>query len=167
MKRYFTTIGQDSHKVENVKNKPLMLGGVEFESDFSLAANSDGDVVLHAITNAISGATTYNVLGKVADEMCKKGVTDSKEYLKEAMSAMKNIEIEHISISIEALKPKFSPKIELMRENIASLLNISMDRVGITATTGEGLTEFGKGNGIFVTVLLSCCKEEENYIKRI
>ena len=167
MKRYFTTIGQDSHRVEIEKNKPLILGGIEFDADFSLAANSDGDVVLHALTNAVSSATTYNVLGKVADEMCKSGITDSKEYLKEAMSATKDMEIEHVSISIEALKPKLSPKINPMREEIASLLNISTDRIGITATTGEGLTEFGKGNGIFVTVLLSCSKEEKAIISKI
>lgn len=160
MKRFFVTIGQDSHRIESEKNKPLILGGIEFDSDFSLSANSDGDVVLHALTNAISSATTYNVLGKVADEMCKRGITDSSKYLEEAMKKMNGVEIEHVSISIEALKPKFSPKIELMRNKIAELLNITSDRVGITATTGEGLTEFGKGNGIFVTVVLSCSKAD-------
>ena len=156
MRRFFTTIGQDSHRIESQKTKPLMLGGVEFEADYSLSANSDGDVVLHALTNAVSGATTYNVLGKVADKMCKEGITDSKEYLKEALKEMNGIKIEHVSISIEALKPKFSPKIPEMRISIANLLSVSEKSIGITATTGEGLTECGKGNGIFVTVLLSC-----------
>lgn len=156
MRRFFTTIGQDSHRIENQKTKPLMLGGVEFEADYSLSANSDGDVVLHALTNAVSGATTYNVLGKVADKMCKEGITDSKEYLKEALKEMNGIKIEHVSISIEALKPKFTPKIPEMRSSIANLLSVSEKSIGITATTGEGLTECGKGNGIFVTVLLSC-----------
>lgn len=160
MKRFFTTIGQDSHRIESPKTKPLKLGGVEFESDYSLSANSDGDVILHALTNAVSGATTYNVLGKVADQMCKDGITDSREYLKEALKAMSGIKIEHVSISIEALRPKFSPKISAMRSMIANLLYVTEDRIGITATTGEGLTECGKGNGIFVTVLLSCSKEE-------
>lgn len=156
MRRFFTTIGQDSHRIESQKTKPLMLGGVEFEADYSLSANSDGDVVLHALTNAVSGATTYNVLGKVADKMCKEGITDSKEYLKEALKEMNGIKIEHVSISIEALKPKFTPKIPEMRSSIANLLSVSEKSIGITATTGEGLTECGKGNGIFVTVLLSC-----------
>lgn len=160
MKVFFTTIGQDSHRIESPKTKPLMLGGVEFEADYSLSANSDGDVVLHALTNAVSGATTYNVLGKVADKMCKEGITDSREYLKEALTAMGGIKIEHVSISIEALRPKFSPKISAMRSSIANLLHVSDDRIGITATTGEGLTECGKGRGIFVTVLLSCSREE-------
>lgn len=156
MRRFFTTIGQDSHRIESLKTKPLMLGGVKFEADYSLSANSDGDVVLHALTNAVSGATTYNVLGKVADKMCKEGITDSKEYLKEALKAMDGIKIEHVSISIEALKPKFTPKIPEMRRTIANLLSVGEKNIGITATTGEGLTECGKENGIFVTVLLSC-----------
>lgn len=157
---FFTTIGQDSHRIVSSQAKPLILGGVTFKADYSLLANSDGDVVLHALTNAVSGATGYNVLGKPADEMCKQGITDSKAYLDEALKAMDTIKIEHVSISIEALKPKFSPKIGKMRSNIAKLLKTKEDRIGITATTGEGLSAFGKGEGIFVTVLLSCSKEE-------
>ena len=61
-----------------------------------------------------------------------------------------NEKIIHLSISIECKTPKISPKIEDMRKNIARILNVSENSVGITATTGEGLTEFGKGNGISV-----------------
>lgn len=156
-KQYFSTIGEDSHRVSPEKNKPLILGGVEFcDSTFSLEANSDGDVVLHAITNAISGATGVNILGKPADIMCKNGITDSAEYLKEALNYMNNsTKIIHVSISIEALRPKFAPMITDMRKKIAELLNIDPLFVCITATTGEGLTEFGKGNGIFVKVIMS------------
>ncbi len=154
-KIFFTTIGQDSHKVESVKDKPIMLGGIEFEGDFSIQGNSDADVVLHALTNAVSGATAVNVLGKRTDEMCQAGIKDGKEYVKEAMKYMNNIKIIHVSISIEALKPKISPRIQEMRESISELLNIKPDDVGITATTGEGLTEFGKGNGISVFVCLT------------
>ncbi len=115
-----------------------------------MKANSDGDVVLHAITNAISGITCVNILGKIADEMCNiKGIKNSEEYVKEALKYLKE-EIIHISISIECKTPKISPKIEEMRKNIARILNINENCVGITATTGEELTEFGKGNGISV-----------------
>lgn len=66
------SIGQDSHKFDtNNTNKPLILGGVIFEEEQPMSANSDGDVVLHAITNAVSGITCKNVLGDVADKMCK------------------------------------------------------------------------------------------------
>lgn len=67
------SIGQDSHRFnfDDVGKKKLILGGVVFDGEPPMDANSDGDVVLHAITNAISGITCINILGKVADEMCK------------------------------------------------------------------------------------------------
>ena len=142
-------IGQDSHKLNYNTKKRFILGGVEFDEDCSLEGNSDADVVLHAITNAVSGITCKNILGKVADEMCKNGITDSEEYLKEALKYLEN-KILHLSISIECKVPKITLKIEEMRKNIARILNINENCVGITATSGEGLTEFGKGNGISV-----------------
>lgn len=148
-------IGQDSHKIDaQNKEKKLMLGGVEFEEEYSLLGNSDADVILHAITNAISGISCKNVLGKIADEMCQKGITDSEEYVKEALKYLTE-KIVHISITIECLKPKISPKIEEMRKNIGRILNLAQNQVGITATTGEGLTECGKGKGISVFVILT------------
>lgn len=148
-------IGQDSHRIDyNNKEKKLILGGIEFQEDYSLSANSDGDVVLHAITNAVSGITCKNILGKISDDMCKSGITNSEEYLKEALKYLKE-KIVHVSISIECQTPKISPKVEEMRKNIARILQIGENCVGITATTGEGLTEFGKGNGISVFVCLT------------
>ena len=147
-------IGEDSHKFnfESKTEKPLILAGVVFEKEPCLLANSDGDVVLHAITNAISGITGVNILGAVSDSMCQSGIIDSKEYLKKALTYLEGT-ITHISISMECKFPKISPRIEEMRKSIASLLNISERSVGITATSGEELTEFGKGNGIHVF----CC----------
>ena len=142
-------IGQDSHKLKYGNEKKLILGGIEFEEDCYLEGNSDADVVLHAITNAISGITCKNIIGKSADEMCKNCITDSEEYLKEALKYLEN-KIIHLSISIECKVPKITPKIDEMRRNIARMLNIDEKCVGITATSGEGLTEFGKGNGISV-----------------
>lgn len=143
-------IGQDSHRINyDNTDKKLILAGVEFEENFSMLANSDGDVVMHAITNAVSGVTCKNILGKVADDMCKSGITDSEEYLKEALKYLDG-RILHLSISIECKVPKISPKIEEMRKNLARILNIGENCIGITATSGEGLTEAGEGNGINV-----------------
>ena len=122
---------------------------VVFEDGIPLSGNSDADVVLHAITNAISGITCKNIIGKIADDMCKSGITDSEEYLKEALKYLNN-KIIHLSISIECKTPKITPKIEEMRKNISRILDIPENSIGITATSGEGLTEFGKGNGISV-----------------
>lgn len=143
-------IGQDSHRFDiDNKEKNLILGGVIFEGEHPLLGNSDSDVVLHSITNAVSGITTVNILGKVSDDMCQSGITDSEEYLKEALKYLKN-KIVHISVAIECQTPKISPKIPEMRKNIARILGIDENSVGITATSGEGLTDFGKGIGISV-----------------
>lgn len=151
------SIGQDSHKfISSTDDKKLVLGGIVIEGCPGLEGNSDADVVLHAITNAISGISCVNILGKRADELClTQGITDSSVYLREALATLEDKEIYHVSISIEALRPKLSPHIEDMRRSIANLLNIGEKSVGITATTGEGLTEFGKGNGVFCTTILT------------
>ncbi|MBQ8828149.1 MAG: 2-C-methyl-D-erythritol 2,4-cyclodiphosphate synthase [Clostridia bacterium] len=152
------SIGQDSHAFEKEPGKPLILGGVLFkDSSIGLRANSDGDVVLHAITNAISGITGRNILGKIADDICKSGITDSAAYLKVAIKDLSDTpyKINHLSITIECLTPKIAPYISDMKENIAYLLGISASDVGITATTGEGLTQFGQGLGISVFCILT------------
>lgn len=145
-------IGQDSHRFDfNDKVKKLVLGGVVFQDCPPLEGNSDADVVLHSITNAVSGITCVNILGKVSDEMClKHGIKDSSMYLMEALKYLNDSKIVHVSISIEALIPKITPKIPQMRKSIASLLDIPENCIGITATTGEGLTGFGQGKGIQV-----------------
>lgn len=147
-------IGQDSHRFEKEYGKPLILGGVLFPEEQGLSANSDGDVVLHAITNAISGITCRNILGAVADEMCRSGITNSAEYLREALKSLEG-RISHLSVSIECMHPKISPMIPTMRESIAGLLDIQPQQVGITATSGEGLTDCGRGLGISVLCILT------------
>lgn len=152
-------IGQDSHRFDfENKVKKFVLGGVVFDGVTPLDGNSDADVVLHALTNAISGVTCVNILGKISDEMClEQGITDSREYVKEALKYLSDVKVVHVSISIECSYPKITPKIPEMRKVIAELLSIPENSVGITATTGEGLTAFGQGKGIqafcFVTAL--------------
>lgn len=145
-------IGQDSHRFDyNDSKKKLVLGGVMFEGHAPLAGNSDADVVLHSITNAISGVTCVNILGKIADDMCLKlGITDSSVYLREALKYLDDSKIVHLSISIECKTPKITPMIPEMRKSLSKLLEIPENCIGITATTGEGLTDFGKGLGIQV-----------------
>jgi 2-C-methyl-D-erythritol 2,4-cyclodiphosphate synthase len=147
---YITSIGQDSHRFESLDlQKPLMLGGVCIKECPGLKGNSDADVVLHAITNAISGLSGINILGKVSDEIClKQGITDSRVYLSKAIETLRDYRIVHVSVSVEALKPHLAFHIQTIRESIAKLLSLEIKHVGFTATTGEKLTGFGKGEGI-------------------
>jgi len=153
-------IGQDSHRFETKDlTKPLVLGGITIPNEAGLSGNSDADVILHALTNAVSGITTVNILGAKADELClEKGIKDSRIYLEKALEYLKDYEITHVSFSVEALKPKLADYILKIRENIAKTLKIPLDCVAITATTGEGLTDFGKGLGIQVFVVLTAQK---------
>lgn len=143
------SIGQDSHQFFDDESKPLILGGVFINNHKPLKGNSDADVILHALTNAISGITGVNILGEIADDMClRKGITDSKLYVKEAMKYLGNQVIVHVSFSIECQTPRLSPFMEEIRESVSKILSIDDGSIGITATSGEGLTAFGRGLGI-------------------
>lgn len=148
--RFKTGIGQDSHRFLAPDSlKPCVIAGIVFDDTPGLSANSDGDVVFHAICNAISSISGILILGGIADDLClKDGITDSEVYLKEAMETLGEFKVSHVAITLEAKRPKFLPRIVEMRQNIAHVMNLDLDQVGITATSGERLTEFGTGEGI-------------------
>lgn len=150
-------IGQDSHRFDfNDSEKKLILGGIVIKGHAPLKGNSDADVILHAITNAISGVSCVNILGKVSDEMClNQGITDSREYLREAVKTLGESRIVHLSISIECLTPKITPIMPQIRQNLSKLLDLPENCIGITATSGEGLTQFGEGKGIQVFCIVT------------
>ena len=152
-----TGLGLDSHRFyeDPSVEKPLILGGMEFESELSLKGNSDADVVLHAITDAISSITGNTVIGAKADELCQEGITDSREYLKLALSDLGDVSISHVAIALECKQPKIDSIVELMRSSIAELLNIAVTDVGITATSGEGLSDVGRGLGIHCAAVVT------------
>ncbi len=145
-----TGIGQDSHRfVGEEVSKPCVMAGIIFDSCPGFDANSDGDVIFHAICNAISSITGELVLGAIADDLClKDGITDSEVYLGESLKTLGETTITHVAVTVEAKRPKMKMRIDEMRENIARVLKIEKRQVGITATTGEGLTDFGCGTGV-------------------
>lgn len=150
MKKVRTGIGQDSHRFLPPDTvKPCILAGIIFEDAPGFNANSDGDVVLHAICNAISSLTGVLILGGIADDLClKDGITDSEVYLAEAIKTLGQQKVTHVAITIEAKKPKIKPMLLEMRQNIARIMQLDVSQIGITATSGEGLTDFGCGDGV-------------------
>lgn len=144
-----TGIGQDSHRfLPPDSTKPCVIAGVIFDEVPGFNANSDGDIVFHAICNAISSLTGILILGNIADDLClKDGITDSEIYLIEAMKTLGKQKVSHVAVTIEAKKPRFKERLFDMRKNIARVMNLDLSEVGITATTGEGLTDFGCGDG--------------------
>jgi 2-C-methyl-D-erythritol 2,4-cyclodiphosphate synthase len=145
-----TGIGQDSHRfLPPETTKLCILGGVVFDDVPGMQANSDGDVILHTICNAITSLTGEIILGKKADELLiKQGITDSRVYLNEALKTLGSQQITHVAISLEGTRPIFLKKIPLLKESISNAMNLNISQVGLTATTGEGLTDFGLGEGL-------------------
>lgn len=156
-------IGQDSHCFDN--NKPLVFGGVVISEKNGLKANSDGDVILHSLCNALSSAIGGDSLGTWADEMClKKGIKDSKEYLRYIFNKVRHqgYRVGNIAVSVEAKTPRLSlMTIKAIKNKIAQLLAIDISQVGITFTSGEGLTAFGKGKGIQALTIVALKKKDD------
>jgi len=153
-------IGLDSHKFTN-EPKQLILGSVVIPDEKGLEANSDGDVILHSLFNALSQSVGGKSLGFYADPLYKKGIKNSTVYLKIALEILKekNFKINNIGIMLEAKKPHLEKYEELIKEKIAELCNIDSSKVGLTVTSGEELTPFGKGEGIQVFSIVSLKKE--------
>lgn len=155
--KYRTGLGQDSHRfLPEDSTKPCVIAGIQFDDVPGFKANSDGDLVFHALCNAISSVTGVTILGKISDELClKDGITDSSVYLGEALKTLGQQEIVHVAISIEGSRPHFLKKIDEMRASVANALKINSSQVGITATSGEGLTDFGCGDGLQCFVIIT------------
>lgn len=151
---YRVGIGQDSHRFANPPvggNRPLVLGGVVVSKTGGVLGKSDADVILHSLCNSLSSAIGGDSLSTWADKMLKKGVLNSQEYVRAIFKKVKGekYKVRNVSISVEAKKPKITlKKVSLMKKNIAGFLEIKTEQVGITFTSGEGLTSFGKGLGI-------------------
>lgn len=162
---YRSALGQDHHRfVKDDKGKrPLILAGVDIPGP-ALEGNSDADVVFHALCNAISGLSSKNFLGPPADKFCNKGVIDSKEYVIVAIQDLKKLrpgmEFIHLSVSIEGKRPKLWDHIPRMKKSLSELLNVPLQDIGLTATTGEGLTGMGQGDGLACLCLLTIREPE-------
>lgn len=149
-------IGQDSHRfLTSLSSKPCLVGGVIFEETPGLDADSDGDVVLHSLCNAITSITHVPLLGDLCIKMCKKGITDSKAYVKKGMETLHDYKIVHVAFSIEGSRPKFQTRSEEIRQSVADLLDLNISQIGITFTSGDGLSDFGKGLGLMCFCILT------------
>ncbi|MCB1083668.1 MAG: 2-C-methyl-D-erythritol 2,4-cyclodiphosphate synthase [Simkania sp.] len=143
-------IGQDSHRfLPDGADKKCIIAGLVFEDAPGMDADSDGDVVFHAICNAITSLTHVPILGRIAIDLChKQGITDSRVYLEKALATLGGQKIEHIALTIEGKRPKFQKRSLEIRQSVAEVAKLDVDQVGITFTSGDGLTSFGKGEGL-------------------
>lgn len=154
---YRTGIGQCSHRfLPADSSKPCLIGGIIFEGVPGLDSDSDGDVVFHAMCNAITSLSSIPILHGIARDLCRKdGITDSQVFLEKALHTLKPQKIVHISITLEGKRPHFEDHIDEMRAKIAKIVGLQKKQVGITFTSGEGLTDFGCGDGLQCFALIS------------
>lgn len=152
-----TGLGYDVHAF--APDCKLVIGGVEIPHDKGLLGHSDADVLLHAVCDALLGALALGDIGKHfpdTDEKYKNA--DSKELLKKVnqMIQEKGYVLCNMDSTVVAEQPKLSPFIDSMRETIAKLLSVDIDKISVKATTSERMGFVGRREGIaaYANVLL-------------
>ena len=147
-------IGTDIHRL--VEGRKLMLGGVQVPFGMGLLGHSDGDVVLHAVMDALLGAAGMGDIGVLfPDTDPKLKDADSKGLLltvKEKL-AEKKWEVVNVDLTIHAEKPRLEQLKGQIKRVIAGLLGIDFNAVNIKAKTNEGLGEIGEGTAIATTAV--------------
>lgn len=150
-------LGEDSHRfaADFITDKPFRLGGVDMSGgQLSSDGNSDGDVILHALCNALLNAHGDTTFDPIAAPICKAGDTNSSSYLQATLEHLGSINLQQVLISLEGTQPRIAPQHEAIQNSLAQSLNVEPNQVGLTYTTGEGLTPFGRGEGMRSYVLV-------------
>jgi len=151
---YRTGIGTDTHRV--VAGRRLMLGGVYVPYPAGLAGHSDGDVALHAVIDAILGASGMGDIGTLfPDTDPRWQEADSKEllFIVRDKLAEKSWEVVNIDLIIHAEQPRLEPVKGQIKRCIAGLLGIDFTAVNVKAKTNEGLGEIGSGEAMAATAI--------------
>ena len=141
--------GYDAHRF--APQRRLVLGGVEIEYELGMAAHSDGDVVLHALCDALLGAAALGDIGRhFPDSSAVFKDIDSRLLLRQVVGLLheRGFRVGNVDLTIVAQAPKLAPHIPLMVERIAADLQVSGEQVNVKATTTEGMGFAGRGEGI-------------------
>lgn len=142
-------IGYDIHRLED--GRPLILGGVEIPGGTGLAGHSDADVLLHAIIDALLGASGLGDIGQhfPPDDPNWRDAS-SLDLLARTLALVRDAgyALGNVDATVIAERPRLSPYIPAMRQRIAEALGIEAGRVNVKATTHEGIGALGRGEGI-------------------
>jgi 2-C-methyl-D-erythritol 2,4-cyclodiphosphate synthase len=156
--------GWDSHEFK--KNIPLMIGGVRLPHNKGLSGHSDGDVLLHAITDAILGALAAGDIGSYFPPSDPKWKgANSAVFLAEALRQMRKAgyEVGNVDSTLILDQPKIGPHAAKIQANVARLLAIKPEAVGIKAKTPEGM---GTDNAAIAHVALLLIEMKKPRVKR-
>ena len=145
--------GFDAHPL--APGRPCVLGGVRVPSDSGPVGHSDGDVVLHALADALLGAAAAGDLGSVfGTDRTEWAGAPGEALVRHVRELTDHPEILNVDVTILAARPRVAEFREAMRTNIAALLGVPVGRVSVKASSGNGLTDFGRGEGVAATVVL-------------
>ena len=146
-------IGYDIHKtIKTTKNHLIKLGGVKIKSKIKVISHSDGDVILHAITDSLLGALSLRDIGTYFPNNKKNFNRNSIDFLNYALTKMtsKKMTINNIDIMIVSEEPKINPHFKKILDSISKKLDINKNSISIKATTNEGAGPVGRSEGIAV-----------------
>ena len=141
--------GYDVHRL--AVGRPLILGGLHIEFEFGLDGHSDADVLTHAIINALLGAAGLGDIGRYfpPTDPTYKGIPSLKMLGEVALLVQeRGWQIQNIDATVAAQRPKLSPHVAVMRQNLADCLNITVEQVNVKATTTEKLGFVGREEGL-------------------
>lgn len=158
-------IGQSTDIHCLVKGRKLILGGVEIPHHLGLLGHSDADALIHAIAEAILGALALGDLGKHfpdTDEKYKD--VSSLVILKRVQEMMDEAgyKLNNVDALIMIEKPKMTPYIDQMRENVANILKCDLNQISIKATRGEGIGFVGHQEGVQAQAVVLVERKNEN-----
>ncbi|MCG8427864.1 MAG: 2-C-methyl-D-erythritol 2,4-cyclodiphosphate synthase [Chromatiales bacterium] len=150
--------GYDAHKF--APDRALILGGVNIPYELGLAAHSDGDVLIHALCDALLGAAALGDIGKhFPDNSADYAGIDSRILLRSVMNKLNDMgmSLGNADVTLVAQAPKLAPYIEEMRANLAADMGVDIAAVSVKATTTEGMGFMGRKEGIacYAVVLLN------------
>ncbi|MDL2242104.1 2-C-methyl-D-erythritol 2,4-cyclodiphosphate synthase [Bacteroidales bacterium OttesenSCG-928-K03] len=151
--------GNDIHKL--AESRELVIGGIKIPYHKGCVAHSDGDVLFHALCDALLGAIGEKDIGThFPDTDPKYKNIDSSILLKQVNNLINEKEfiINNIDCTIILEKPKLSPYIDSIKNNIANILEIKTSQIAVKAKTNEGLGEIGENNAIAAYCIISICK---------
>ena len=141
--------GYDAHKL--VEGSHVVLGGIKIDSEFSIEAHSDGDIIIHSLIDSLLGAAAYGDLGTFfPSEDDKYKDISSRELLKEVVLKLNEdqYEISNVDITYVGQLPKLNPYIPQIRKNLSEDLKIGIDYVSCKATTTDFLGFEGSKEGV-------------------
>ena len=154
---FLVGIGQDSHRLQPASdNQSLWLAGLSFACGLTFVANSDGDIILHALYNAISTALGGGSLGPVATPLCEQGITESRQYLQPLLQTMtaRHYHLSNLSVALRGKQPHLEKYFPLMAQSLGKILHLDPQLIGLSVTSDEELTAFGRGEALMATAFI-------------